>query len=77
YNTAKKEYQLLIDYQSQYFSFINTIKSIAHHGFTIDALSLTNQIQCQLDINMNLMKTKKEIIDKYEREVREFSLCLL
>ncbi|CAG8814413.1 20241_t:CDS:2, partial [Gigaspora margarita] len=77
YSNAKKEYQLLIDYQSQYFSFINTIKAISHHGFTIDALSLTNQIQCQLDINMNLMKTKKKIIDKYEQEVREFSLCLL
>ncbi|RIB22441.1 hypothetical protein C2G38_2173898, partial [Gigaspora rosea] len=77
YNTAKKEYQILIDYQSQYFSFINSVKAIAQHGFTIDALSLTTQIQCQIDINMNLMKTKKEIIDKYEQQIREFSLCLL
>ncbi|RIB22439.1 hypothetical protein C2G38_2173896 [Gigaspora rosea] len=53
------------------------IKAIAQHGFTIDALSLTTEIQYQIDININLMKTKKEIIDKYEQQIREFSLCLL
>ncbi|CAG8787211.1 6788_t:CDS:2, partial [Gigaspora rosea] len=56
YNTAKKEYQMLIDYQSQCFSFINSVKAIAQHGFTIDALSLTTQIQFYLSKQYNPIK---------------------
>ncbi|CAG8543186.1 14730_t:CDS:2, partial [Gigaspora margarita] len=77
YNTAKKDYQTLNDYMSQYISFLTIIKAIEQYGFTIDVSSLTSQIQCTINMNINLMKAKKEIIDKYEREIQEFSLCLL
>src|SRR5260364_144211 len=77
YNTAVKEFKDLSEYNSKYLSFLNSLDSIKKYGFSGDFSNTEQQIRTQIDMNINLMQQKKQIIDKYEEEIRSFSICLL
>ncbi|RIB23189.1 hypothetical protein C2G38_2242845 [Gigaspora rosea] len=78
YNAAKTNYSQLASFTKKYFAFLNTLKEMRKHGFTIENKSvLEKQIQLQLEINRNLMQQSQEVIDKIEEEVREFTLNVL
>ncbi|CAG8586596.1 25736_t:CDS:2, partial [Dentiscutata erythropus] len=77
YNSAKTNYQMLNSLISSYLSLKNSVKSIDEYGFTIDVKTINTQIQTQIDINLNLMKQYRKVIDRYEEDIREFILCFL
>ncbi|CAG8834322.1 40538_t:CDS:2 [Gigaspora margarita] len=77
YNTAVKEFKDISKYNSKYLSFLNSLDSIKKYGFSSDFSNTEQQIRTQIDMNINLIQQKKHIIDKYEEEIRLFSICLL
>ena len=77
YNSALKEFTNLILYNSRYFSYLNLYEEISKHGFTCDFTVAKQQIKNQIDMNINLMQEWKKTIDKYENEIKEFSINIL
>ncbi|CAG8482618.1 9147_t:CDS:2 [Gigaspora margarita] len=77
FQEAKKNYRMLGDYNSMYFTMLNTIEEMTKHGISFDSPKAKTQIENLIEINTNLMRESKKMIDKYEQEIREFSLCLL
>ena len=56
---------------------MNLFEEISKHGFTCDFTVAKQQIKNQIDMNINLMQEWKKTIDKYEKEIREFSINIL
>jgi hypothetical protein len=77
FNSTVKEYNDYLNLNSKYFTFLNTLEDIAQYGFTCDFVKTKQQIKEQIEMNVNLLQQKKKIIDSYEDEIREFSICLL
>ncbi|KAF0480852.1 hypothetical protein F8M41_023636 [Gigaspora margarita] len=72
YNTAVKKFKDLSEYNSKYLSFLNSLDSIKKYGFSGDFSNTEQQIRTQIDMNINLMQQKKQIIDKYEKKLDHF-----
>jgi 8-oxo-dGTP pyrophosphatase MutT (NUDIX family) len=75
YNTEKTNYKLASSNVDKYQTFYNQLNEMKRYGF--DVLNAFEQAKSLVEMNENLKKTSKEIIDRYESEVREFSLLIL
>ncbi|CAG8808434.1 25963_t:CDS:2 [Gigaspora margarita] len=51
--------------------------SIKKYRFSGDFSKTEQQIRTQIDMNINLIQQKKQIIDKYKEEIKLFLICLL
>ncbi|CAG8449867.1 24971_t:CDS:2 [Dentiscutata erythropus] len=65
------------DCKAYHFSEFHICVTISEQGFSGDFTIAKNQITELIAINLNLLQQKKEIIDKYENEVKEFFINLL
>src|SRR5690242_7215052 len=79
YTFAKTENNRLQNKNQQCFTYLNLLRNLENDGFTtIENSQFTiRQLKNTIEVNNNLMQMNTEIIDKYEQERREFSLCLL
>ena len=75
YNIAKEQYNNTLRDETRYQTFLNTLNEMKVIGFTTDPL--INQVQAVFEINNNLKNDSKAILDKYEKDVHEFSVCIL
>ncbi|CAG8725607.1 11197_t:CDS:2, partial [Gigaspora rosea] len=75
YNNFKREFTTISDYINEYEFFIQTLNKMRTYKFSID--QLINQVNSYIEVNKNLQDQLKQNIQIYEKDVREFTICIL
>lgn len=75
YNTVKKDFNVILDAINKFETFIQALNEMKIFGFSVN--QVINQVNSHLEVNNNLRDQYQQSLDGYEKDLREFTICIL